>query len=784
MEEFPHLKLSVHQLVDFLLRSGDIDDRVYNQDTMTMGSQIHSSFQKRQSGDYISEYFLGENFEEELGSIFIEGRADGIIPGETPIIEEIKSTVDELTHFHQEQEAWHLGQAECYALMYAHEKELKQMAIRLTYISQTNGQIEKYDYLYSLEQLEKKVHGYIHDYLLAYQQDYRHIQLRNESVKALAFPYSKFRKGQRELAKYVYGLSQKGGELFVEAPTGIGKTISTLYPSIKSFASSDNEKIFYLTAKSTGRIAAYEALGELYKKGLVIHDSSLVAKDKLCLNRGAGCNPDECPYAKGYYNKIKKVEQEAVSSYRRFDADYVLELAKQYEICPSELQLDLSNHSDVIIADYNYFFDPQAHLIRFFDETVDASHDLVLIDEAHNLISRGREMFGVSFSLSDIQFAKKELRPIKAVGLKRNLGNLGNFLIDHSSEEDGYRNLVEEEIIEVVSLVQKIKKNQQDLQKKNHHLKFSEGYLDLVLAFNKFIKIREGYYSSTSSLVYLEKKGKQIRFVLYCADPSRYLENSLQKVKGSVLFSATLSPISYYMDSLTDKQEQPSLLLPSPFPKENMLLMIAPLSIRYKDRESTYKLVAEYLKNYVSVKEGNYFIYFPSYEYLDAIKDELDFGEAEVYVQEKQMSEPERLDFLSHFPSSPKGTNIGLFIIGGAFSEGIDMVSDRLIGVAIVGIGLPQVSHENDIIRDHFDQEGGDGFAYAYLDPGMNKVMQAIGRLIRSETDVGTALLIDDRYLKNEYRDIFARRYPDYEVVLNPKEVKENLTIFYKKISK
>ncbi|MCQ2742921.1 MAG: hypothetical protein MJ239_06500 [Bacilli bacterium] len=778
-----YVALSVHDLVDFLLRQGDIDDRVYNQETMQMGTLVHSRYQKEQGLSYISEYALAETFERPSGVIMLNGRADGIIiGGKYPIIDEIKSTVAPLGVFAREQEAWHRGQAECYALMYCHEKKIDKIGVRLTYIHQVTGDKMVEDYTYSLEELEAKVHGYMDEYFAFHELHFAHLEKRDESAKTLEFPFDGFRPGQRELSKYAYGIAKKGGVLFAEAPTGIGKTMSTLYPSIKAFDRSRLEKIFYLTAKNTGANSAYQAMGELYKKGLVAHDSFLLAKDKICFCPGHSCNPDDCPYAKGYYGKIKSVCEEALKEGTRFDDAYVIKVAQKNAMCPFELQLDLSLWSDVIVCDYNYFFDPLVHLQRFFGDMANAKNDVVLIDEAHNLIDRGRSMYSVSISTKALEYARLSIKKSKSQSVKRALKKFEKFFDDlRLSYPDGASDF-DEPPSDLKKAVESLKRANQKAAKEGEKVK-GQAYKEFFLDCNKYLRLISEFYGSNYK-VYLDKKGNDLSINLYCLDPSPFIQDSFDKVKGAIVFSATLSPIDFYMDSITGSHDHPFLLLPSPFPKENFLLMLAPkVSVRYKDRHKSYEEVAEYLKAFVSGKKGNYFIYFPSYEYMDNIIPYLDFGDAEILIQDRNLDNEQRGAFLAQFQERPKKTTIGLVILGGAFSEGIDMYSDRLIGVALIGIGIPQIGHDNDLIRDYHEARSGQGYEFAYMDPGVNKVMQAVGRLIRSETDRGAALLIDDRYMRSEYRDLFARTWSEYEVVTHPEDVKENLKEFYKKKS-
>ncbi len=773
------ISLSVHQLVDFLLRRGDIDNRIYNQDTMLLGSKIHASFQAKQGHEYLSEVPLKETFTLKEATISLEGRTDGIIVGGPfPIVDEIKSTVIPVEDFYNQQKDWHLGQAECYAYMYAKENNLQKIGIRLTYISQIKDEQSRHEKVYEFDELEKKIYGYLNEYLDFYGEEFKHEAKRNKSAVTLPFPFQKFRDGQREMAKYCYSVAKNGGTFFCEAPTGIGKTMSALYPSIKAFGDSTNKKIFYLTAKTSGRIAAYEAMGRLYEKGLCARDIMLTSKDKMCLSSGSACNPEECHFAKDYYTKIRKVLTEVLRSGERLNPEYVKDLAIHHAMCPFELQLDLSLYCDVIICDYNYFFDPLVYLQRFFGEDADPSEYLVLIDEAHNLIDRGRDMYSASLSAEKCRMAKKSLSHFKNPKLKNAIGKLEKSL--RAFDLSGNESLTSftEVPKSVISSLNSLQKASLSLNK-TAHPKLSEVYKDLSREAHRFLFLNENFASDTA--LFGQREGTDYVLHLFCLDPSRMLSSSLNLVKGRIIFSATLSPIAYYMDAIIQNHDAPYLLLPSPFPKENFDLILAPLvSTRYKDRAKTYKETAKYLESFVSSKLGNYFIYFPSYEYLENILPELTFPDADVYVQERDMNDDEKCLFLSRFLTNPTKTTIGLLIIGGSFSEGIDLQADRLIGVAVVGIGLPQICHERELIKSYFQSVNHHGYEYAYMNPGMNKVMQAVGRLIRSENDRGAALLIDDRYMMNEYRDLFSRAWKGYEVATCPDDVKTVLAEFYK----
>lgn len=776
-----YARLSVHELVDPLFRSGDLDDRIYNQETMAEGSRIHSKYQKKQRGDYLSEYPLECTIEAKLGTVYLFGRADGIKKdGNSVSIEEVKSTVADLDEFFAAQERWHLSQAQCYAYMYCRQNKLPQAEIKLVYISQLKeGETMDKGYLFSFAELEEAVFSMVDLYLARLAKEKERKDKRNESALSFSFPFSAFRRGQKELAKYCYALCLKGGRMFAEAPTGIGKTMSVLYPAGKAFAKGQLDKVFYLTAKGTGAEIAEKTARILIEKGLKIRVSSLLAKEKACLLPGHSCNPDDCPFAKDYYGKLSSCLAEARERSSFFTRAEFAAYCREKGICPFEFQLDLSEYSDLIIADYNYLFDPFVRLERYFGSDSDPTDDFALIDEAHNLVERGRSMYGAKLGAADAYFASLSLEKGKWSKVKRAIGKVRKALEEECAGE--------EELGFFASFPASIQKAIEGLQRVLLEKRKKEGggmpprARDFVRECSRIGKLLEGYVASCPSAFKLIKgTAKHPSIELFCLDPSSFLSASLSRLKGALLFSATLSPLPYYEEAIFARHDTPSLVLPSPFPRERMKLLIAPnLSTRYKDREQSADQLAEYLHEFVSAKVGNYFIFFPSYEYLHLLEGKLSFPGAEVYAQSKDMGEEARLELLSVFAPNPRVSHVALLVLGGTFAEGIDLPSDRLIGVAVVGVGLPQVNFTNELIKE---QKGEDGFDFAYKHPGMNKVMQALGRLIRSEEDSGAALLIDDRYLHADYRALLSKRYPDYQLVRSKGDIRRSLTAFYKKI--
>ncbi len=771
------IKMSVHQLVDFLLRKGDIDNRVYNKNTMNEGSRLHASYQRRQDSDYIAEYYLIHTFKVDDFEVTLNGRADGIISRPfLTTIDEIKTSVMDNEEFYQEQGEWHLGQAKIYALIYALDHDLERMGVRLTYINQLNNSSLVKDFKYTKEELENYVTGLIREYLEFYKLVFSQLEKRNETSELLDFPFKKFRKGQRELAKYTFAAIKNKQNLYVEAPTGIGKTMSTLFPAVKSFSNGEVDKIFYLTAKNSGVEAAFNATKLLVEKGLRVVAIQITAKEKICACPGRGCNPDECPFAKNYYGKVRNAIIEAVTHELLLSKDVITEYAMRHQICPFEYELDLSLFSDIIICDFNYLFDPIVYMRRYFDE--DNYRMVGLIDEAHNLVERGRDMYSASIDYYEFKRMKNSLKDYNHKELKTAIRRISKLFKAYQEEkEEGY-NLLDDIDNKILNALSNFQKCCSDFMKKEHQ-KVTDELKDFYFSTIRFSKIADFFDENFKFFIY--KDQKEISLNIYNLDPSSLIGQSLKKLEAAVLFSGTLSPLDYYVQMLGGNEDSPVLKIPSPFPKENFKLMIAPnVSTTYKNRDNTILEVVDYIKTMVDQKVGNYFVFFPSYKYLNSVLAKFDDSSYELHVQKSEMSESEKIRFLDNFQANPKTTHIAFAVLGGIFSEGIDLLHDRLIGAIIVGVGLPQISYERDLIRNYFNENEENGFEYAYVKPGMNRVMQAVGRVIRSEEDVGAVLLIDERYMHRQYQDLFKAEWNNYRVVLTIDDLKDELVSFYK----
>ena len=772
--------LSVHGLVDFLLRSGNIDNRIFNNASMAEGTRIHLRYQQIQNNNYISEEELSCEVIVDDFRFLLSGRADGIIIGKKfPIIDEIKSTVIELEKFYEENKNWHLGQAKVYAYMYAKENSLDTMGVRLTYISQKDDEDKLLmNFTYSFLELEEYVTNLCVDYL----SFYRMIDLHKNQVKissdALEFPYGEYRLGQRELAKYVYGTILNDDTLFIEAPTGIGKTISTLFPAIKSIAKCGTEKIFYLSAKAMAKEVAFDASKLMISKGLDAKVIKLNSKEKMCFTGEHRCNPDECPFTIGYYDKLRTILTEIVQNESIINDEIIYKYANRYQVCPFELQLDVSLFCDVVICDYNYVFDPIVYLKRYFE--ISKTNYVALIDETHNLVDRSREMYSTTLELDEFVAVQKKLRKFKHPKFKRALKKIIVYLNDIKECDDEY--MIQEGDFDpyFYELLMNYFRQCQDLLKNYPDVNY-DIFIDNFRNVNRFLKISE--FIGKGFTTYYQKSEDNLFAIIKCVDSSSLVKDTLRKLKASIFFSATLTPIEYYVNCLGGNEDTPVMKLESPFPKENCLTLVrTDLSTRYKDRINTYQKIADTIDLVINKKVGNYLVFFSSYQYLEEVYSRMNFKNDIRYIkQTRDMEDKDKDKFLSFFELDPSKTTVGFAVLGGIFSEGIDFYSDKLIGAIVVGVGIPQISFERDLIKEHFDSEEINGYEYAYVNPGITKIIQAAGRVIRSENDKGIIVFIDDRFTQYKYRNILKKQYKNNEFVNNERQIDYLLEQFWKK---
>ncbi len=742
--------LSVHELVDFVLHSGDLDTRIFNLETMTRGTQIHAFYQAKQNDKYLAEYALEYTFEYENHLITLQGRVDGVIVnGSEVTIEEIKSANTDIDNFFENNEAWHLGQAKCYALMYALRFNLDVIDIQLTYISQIDERKMMKRYTFTREELQSDVFSYFGEYLAFFYQVEKYEKRRTKRLKALNFPYKEVRSSQKVMMEQVEHALEHEHKIFLNAPTGSGKTMAVLYPSLKVLAEKTNTKIFYLTAKGSGKAQAENALRVVREKAL-IKSTTVSAKEKMCLNDKVACNPDECPYAVNYYGKIRNALLDAFKSRDEYNTEIVTEYAKKHELCPFEFQLDLTLLSDVIIADYNYLFDPFVYLRRFFDSK--RGNYIALVDEAHNLPRRVSDNYSLVLDFTPFYSFRKVLKGAEHKKIRRII----NWIV---KDLDEYKEGIISEYETITEFPHELRSSldrflvvgSEYMQEQGNNL--AEGFSDFFFDVNKFIKILD--LADEDFILYTEiDEARKFfpKFFIKCLSGAKFINEFLKVIDHAIFFSATLAPAPYFktMLSIDDDIHQ----IPNPFSREQLLIMVdGSTSLYYKDREQTLSVVTEKIRAAISVKTGNYIVYTPSFMYLENLEQELRNSEDyDLIVQRPSMSDIEKEKYLETFKLSPTKTTLGLAVLGGSFSEGVDLVSDRLSGVIILGVGYPPPSFEKELEKDYFENKLNDGISYAYVYPALNKILQTMGRVIRSEKDYGFILLMDKRYNYSPYR--------------------------------
>lgn len=791
------IRVSVRQLVEFILREGSIDNRKSGgSDTaMQEGSRIHRMIQRRMGSEYHSEIGLRYRWTAEQYDIIIEGRADGIIdynfgthalpfveetyPSDVEenkvIIDEIKGTYKDLKRI-TAPVGVHLAQAKCYAFMYAAENFLDAVFVRMTYCHIETEERKYFHEEYTFAELKDWFEKLMLEYKKWADFQFTWSKVRTESIKQLAFPFA-YRDGQKELVTYVYRTIYHKRKLFLEAPTGVGKTISTVFPAVKSMGEGMTEKIFYLTAKTITRTVAQECFGLLQQSGLQMKMIVLTAKDKICFLKQEGeaqeeteCNPEACPYANGHYDRINDAMYELLTHEEHFTREKVQEYAEKHHVCPFELSLDMSLYSDAIICDYNYVFDPRVYLKRFFSDGLGKQNYVFLIDETHNLLDRGREMYSAALfkeSFLQMKHLIKELSP----KISKLLDRCNKELLAMKRQCETYRK--EEEIDGFVMTLNQLYAAIDDFLDEHDTFPNKKELMDFYFEMAHFLNIYEIMDENYVIYSQLLENG-DFMLKLFCVNPALNLRQCMQKGRSTILFSATLLPIQYYKKLLGGEPTDYEVYAKSTFDENKKALFVAnDVTSKYNRRSAEeFQRIADYIYAVVQQRQGNYMVFLPSHLFLEQVhhcfmEAYYDADHMECIVQEDYMSEAKREEFLLRFQEEgAKGAIlIGFCVMGGIFSEGIDLKRDSLIGALIVGTGIPQVGCERELLRQHFDAQGENGFDYAYRYPGMNKVLQSAGRVIRTAEDIGVVALLDERFLEPQYKRMFPREWSQYEVV-------------------
>ena len=745
------VKISVRNLVEYVYRSGSIESGFRTAATMTEGTRIHQLIQKSYREQDEKEVFVKTEIPYEDFVVQVDGRCDGLLKdGDSVTIDEIKSTVHALDDIQEDSHPVHWAQAIFYGYIYAGDHDLSEVTIQLTYVQVKNLEQRQFRRVMTYEEMESFVYKVIEEYAHFLKMKIMHKISRNKTSKTLEFPFETYREGQRKLAGSVYKTIVDKKTLFASASTGIGKTISTIFPAVKAIGEGKLEKVFYLTAKTITRTAAEEAFRLLIDHGLDIHVLTITAKDKICFQEETICTSLDCPFADGFYDRINGAVIDILENEKMLDRMIIENYARKHRVCPFEFSIELAYAVDAIICDHNYIFDPRVSLKRLMEDQKKST--AILVDEAHNLVDRAREMYSAEILKSNFLQLKREF---KNNSLAEAAKAINDHLLQVKKSEDYLRKELDTELVELLETF--IIEAEAVLVQNEHEL-----LLDTYFAAKSFVNIAELY--NDQFITYVEVQKSKVRMKLFCLDPSEQILKMGKGFKGRVFFSATLSPAGYYKDLLGGQPDDYVVSIPSPFARENTEVIIQPLSTRFRDREKTMEPMVHFFKNIIDKRDGNFLIFFPSYQYMRNAYEKFTehYPEVSTIIQDVGMSEIEREDFLAAFDSERSERLVGFAVLGGIFSEGIDLKGDRLQGVIVVGVGMPQIGFERDIIKNYFQSVGKNGFDYAYVYPGMNKVLQAGGRLIRTDSDTGIIALIDDRLLQKKYQALLPYEWQHY----------------------
>lgn len=855
--DMQELHISVRNLVEFILRGGDIDNRSSRmvQEAMLEGGKIHRKIQKSMGSSYTAEVPLKIERIEESYILVVEGRADGIAFGEfaadepaeqmeeqrlsetqeeqrlvdaqkdemqigEPLwyIDEIKGVYRNLASMEQPVYV-HKAQAMCYAYIYALQNHLDRIGVQMTYCNLDTEDIRYFREIWEWEDLYDWFEHLITEYKKWADWQIAWRKTRQESIAQLEFPYP-YREGQRKLVADVYRTIMRRKTLFIQAPTGVGKTISTIFPAVKAVGEGLADRIFYLTAKTITATVAKETFQILREHGYQAKIIQLTAKEKLCMCGEDGtealeCNPVNCPYAKGHYDRVNDAVYDLLQTSDLFTREEILTQAKKYQVCPFEMSLDVATWVDNILCDYNYVFDPNVYLKRFFQEGIKGDY-IFLVDEAHNLVDRSREMYSAQLYKEDMLAVKRIMKPHHYM-IAKTLDKCNKAMLEFKRECETYE--VQESVGVLTFHLMRLASQLEEFFEKPREFPEKKEVLDFYFAVHNFLNMYELVDEHYVIYTQMEEDGR-FMIKLFCVDPSLNLQKCIDKANATIFFSATLLPINYYKQILSTKEDNYAIYAESTFADSQRLLAFAPdVSTKYTRRgPAEYLRIAQYIQAAVEGKAGNYMVFFPSYKMMQDVyevfrdiaegenpadsaeegQDREDGKEGEnskdgrygrdeknqileICMQTSNMQEREREQFLYMFEQEREGSLVAFCVMGGIFSEGIDLKNDKLIGAIIVGTGLPQISNERQILKDYYDERGLSGFDYAFRYPGINKVLQAAGRVIRTQEDRGIILLLDERFLQADYAPLFPREWKERKVC-NLKQIKEEVKRFWKEV--
>ena len=789
---------------------------------------------------YHAEVVLRHTCRMDGVAFSVSGRADGVWydPAGGCVVEEIKSVTGNADYYARSPRESDLAQLTCYGYFLCAAKGLDRITLRLTYVRP--GQEEKAyfaDSVMTAEQLAGAYSAILRMILPRAKDLYERETTLRKTAKRAIFPYTEVRDAQQDMIRECWRDMRAGKTLFAEAPTGIGKTMATLYPAVRCFGEGKCDKIFYLTAKNATRREAFSAVQKLNEAATPIRACVITARESACICEAAKaggnrlstyCNPVSCPFAKGYYDRVESVIFDLLGSGKTvFSGLDIRAAAKKWQVCPYELALDLSELCEVVICDYNYLFSPAVYLRRYFTEGIphtEGHRYIFLVDEAHNLPDRARDMYSGALSLAEVTATQDAMHAwetrigtdlifptedagydeedqtaprLKSGSLDDLIGVLsrmsGTCAESTVVDSDGVRRGVSLDRSQPVTLCETAR-NLSTLC--DRWLRRNQGHplyaaVDSLAASLRSFRTAADYYDRRFA-TFVEVEGEDVRVKLTCLDPAGILRPILQKAEARVLFSATLTPNDYFADILGGDRDSVLVNFESPFPRDRLCVAVCDgISTRFEDRDKSCRRIMSCIAATVSAKRGNYMVYFPSYAYLEKVYTLFakKYPSVKTVVQRPGMTYAEREAFIASFTPDSDELLVGFCVLGGSFSEGVDLPGRCLIGTVIVGVGIPALSSERNIMREYYDEtrvttdpEGGgegEGYAYAYTYPGMNRVLQAAGRVIRRDEDYGVVVLIDDRYAAEPYLHLYPEHWEQISSVSDPSDLYEYLGAFW-----
>ena len=742
--------VAVRALCEFTAKVGDLDLRFTPSPSAQEGIVGHRTVASRRSAHYQNEVALEGEYEQ----LKVRGRADGYDPDNNRL-EEVKTYRGDLKAQPANHRQLHWAQVKVYGWLMCQKLGLDEIELALVYFDIVGEGETLLKQRFAAPDLERFFKQQCALFLDWAHQQMQHREARNRDAQGLAFPHAEFRSGQRSLAESVYKAVSTGRCLMAQAPTGIGKTVGTLFPMLKALAPQQLDKVFFLTAKTPGRKLALDAAQVLYDSSpeLSLQVLELVARDKACEHLDKACHGDSCPLARGFYDRLPAARQ-AAARVRLLDQRHLREVALAHDVCPYYLSQEMARWTDVVVADYNYYFDFGAMLFGLAQ--LNQWRVAVLVDEAHNLVERARSMYSASLD----QYSLKTLRDSAPEPLKKSLQRLNrewNAL--HKDQLAPYQAYA----AKPDKLLQALSQCASAMGEYfNDHPEALSGDLQAfyfeALQFNKVAELFNEHFIFDISKRQFSAKRSSSTLCLRNVVPAEFIRPRLTAARSSVLFSATLSPRHYYADLLGLPPDTAWVDVESPFKAEQLQVSIVDrISTRFVHRQASLEPIVELIARQFATQPGNYLAFFSSFDYLQQVAQLLAERHPQIalWLQSRGMAEAERQAFLDQF--TPHSQGVGFAVLGGAFGEGIDLPGARLIGAFIATLGLPQLNPVNEQMKARMGAIFGAGYDYTYLYPGIQKVVQAAGRVIRSQHDRGVVMLIDDRFGEARVRQLMPK---------------------------